>query len=319
VDNEYAVAVVLGPTGSGKSDLALRIAEEFGGEIVNCDSVQVFKGFDIGTAKTPPGERRGIPHHLIDVIDPTGLFTAGDYASAARAVLSDVAKRGRLPVVVGGTGFYLRALIEGLSAGPRRDEELRARLLGREQKRAGSLHKILSRLDPEAAARIHPNDRNKTLRALEIRILEDQPAAKLFLAGREPLAGFKPLRIGLNPDRELLYRKLDARAAAMFDGGLLEEVSDLLASGVPPDAKPFESLGYAQALQVLNGRLTKEQAIEATQQETRRYAKRQLTWFRREQDVHWLRGFGDEPEVQAQALALVAIATKAKSNRAPHV
>jgi len=305
-----ALPIVLGPTGSGKSELGLLIAEHLGGEIVNCDSVQIYRRFQIGTAKVPEAERRGIPHHLIDLVEPWELFTAGDYARAARAVLDEIAGRGRIPVVVGGTGFYLRALLEGLSPGPPRHDALRARLQRRERNRPGSLHRILTRLDPAAAARIHRNDLNKTLRALEVRLLEGRPISDLFAQGRTPLGGFRPIKIGLSPDRELLYRKLDMRAAAMFQRGLVGEVRDLLAAGVPADAKPFESLGYQQALQAVRGSITEEQAIASTQLETRRYAKRQLTWFRKEPDVLWLEGFGDDPKVIEQVLACIKTATK---------
>ncbi len=302
--------IVLGPTGSGKSELGIRIALEFGGEIVNYDSVQVYRRFQIGTAKVPEAERRGIPHHLIDVIEPEELFTAGDFARVARKVLEEISARGQIPVLVGGTGFYLRALLEGLSPGPQRQDELRAKLQLREQLRPGSLHRILTRLDPTAAARIHRNDFNKTMRALEVRLLEGRPITELFSQGRAPLQGFRPIRIGLNPDRSLLYRKLDQRTASMFERGLAAEVRQLLASGVTIEAKPFTSLGYKQALDVTRGLMTEEQAIASTQQETRRYAKRQLTWFRREPDVHWLGGFGDEPAVIAQAIGLIKNTTK---------
>ncbi|MBZ5611644.1 MAG: tRNA (adenosine(37)-N6)-dimethylallyltransferase MiaA [Acidobacteriia bacterium] len=300
-----ALPIVLGPTGSGKSELALRIARELGGEIVNCDSLQVYRRFDIGTAKVPEAERGGIPHHLVDIIEPDELFTAGDYARVARAVLREIAGRGRIPVVVGGTGFYLRALLQGLFEGPPRDETVRDRLRQREQRRPGSLHRILTRLDAEAAARIHRNDQNKTMRALEVRLLEGRPLSTLLERGRSPLSGFQTVKIGLDPERELLYRRLNARAEDMFERGLIQEVRDLLAAGVAADAKPFESLGYQQALQVVEGRMTPQQALESTQIETRRYAKRQITWFRKEQDVHWLRGFGDDPAVQDQALGIV--------------
>ena len=297
--------VVVGPTGSGKSALALRVALEVGGEIVNCDSLQVYRGFDIGTAKVPAAERQGVPHHLIDVIDAEQLFTAGDYARAAEAVLREIAGRGRVPVIAGGTGFYLRALLDGLFPGPARDEELRRRLERREAKREGSLHRILTRLDPTAAARIHPNDKNKTMRALEVRLIEGRPLSSLFERGRAGLTGFRPIKIGLDPPRELLYARLNGRACSMFDAGLVNEVRGLLARGVPRSAKPFESLGYKQALAVIDGTLTLEEAIESTQLETRRYAKRQTTWFRKEHGVHWLAGFGDEPRVQSEALAII--------------
>jgi tRNA dimethylallyltransferase len=296
---------VLGPTGSGKSELAIRIAEAVGGEIVNCDSLQVYRGFDIGTAKVPVAEQRSIPHHLIDVIDPSQLFTAGDYARLAEAALVEIAGRGRISVVAGGTGFYLRALLDGLSPGPSRDETLRKRLERREEKRSGSLHRILQRLDPTAAARIHPNDKNKTMRALEVRLIEGRPLSALFESGRAPLAGFRPIKIGLDPPRELLNTQLNARTQALFERGLVDEVRRLLAAGISRGAKPFESLGYKQALQVVEGSLAIEQALESTQLETRQYAKRQITWFRKEQGVYWMAGFGNDPRVQAEALAIV--------------
>jgi tRNA dimethylallyltransferase len=301
-----ALPVVLGPTASGKSELAIHIARALGGEIVNCDSMQIYRGFDIGTAKVLEAARHGVPHHLIDVVNPDQVFTAGEYARVARDVLRQVATRGRVAVVVGGTGFYLRALLEGLFPGPARDPAIRARLERREQKRPGSLHRILSRLDPLAAARIHSNDKNKIIRALEVQLVEGKPISELFDRGRERLEGFRPIKIGLNPPRPLLYQRMDARAVRIFEQGLVDEVRGLLAAGVPRDSKPFESLGYKQALEVIEGRLMPEQALAATQLETRRYAKRQLTWFRKEHGVRWLSGFGQEPAVQQKALALLA-------------
>ncbi len=297
--------IVLGPTGSGKSELAIHLARRMNGEIVNFDSLQVYRGFDIGTAKVPAAERRGVPHHLLDVIEPGELFTAGDYARAARASLREIAARRRIPVMVGGTGLYLRALLEGLSQGPARDPAIRQRLERRAEKRPLSLHRILSRLDPTAAARIHSNDKKKIIRALEVRLLQGRPISELFAEGRDPLTGFRPLKIGLNPPREALNQRLDARTVRIFEAGLLEEVRALLASGVPRDAKPFESIGYKQALLVLDGLLTLEQAIQSTQLETRQYAKRQLTWFRKEDGVQWLEGYGGDCDLQARALALM--------------
>jgi tRNA dimethylallyltransferase len=300
-----SLPIVLGPTGSGKSGLALYIARALGGEIVNCDSLQVYRGFDIGTAKIPAAERQGVPHHLIDVIDPGQTFTAGDYARLAEAVLREIASRGRIPVLAGGTGFYLRALLDGLFPGPSRDESLRARLEQREANHPGSLHRMLRRLDLSSAARIHPNDKNKTIRALEVRLIEGRPLSALFDRGRAQLTGFHPIKLGLDPPRELLYARLNARTRAIFDHGLVDEVRHLLAAGVSRGSKPFESLGYKQALQVVEGSLTVERALESTELETRRYAKRQITWFRKEPGVHWLPGFGDDPRIEAGALAIV--------------
>jgi len=308
--------VVLGPTGSGKSDLAIRIALEVGGEIVNCDSLQLYRGFDVGTAKVREAERCGVPHHLIDLIGPDQVFTAGDYSRVATSALREIATRGRVPIVAGGTGFYLRALLEGLFSGPTRDSAIRERLQRREAERPGSMHRILARLDPAAAARIHPNDKNKTMRALEVRLLAGTPISSLFASGRSALTGFQAIKLGLDPPRELLYQALDARAVHMFEQGLIDEVRRLLASGVSPQAKPFESLGYKQALQVLQGRLTPQEALASTQLETRRYAKRQLTWFRKEPGVNWLHGFGSESSIQAAALAIVDREVQTASNAA---
>jgi tRNA dimethylallyltransferase len=302
---EVPLVAVLGPTGSGKSDLALEIAAECGGEIVNCDSLQVYRHFDLGTAKLPIEARRGIPHHLIDVADPGDLFTAGEYGRRARLVLAAITARGKIPVVAGGTGFYLRALLDGLFPGPSRDQTLRDRLASREQRRPGSLHRILNRLDPEAAARIHPHDVPKVTRALEVCIVTRRPVSDLFRGGRDALAGYRALKIGLEPSRGALYERLDARCRLMFEAGLLEEVQRILALGFPASVKPFESHGYKQALQMLRGELTLKEAIFYAQRNTRRYAKRQMTWFRQEPGMVWLKGFGDSPEIRTSALRLV--------------
>ena len=293
------LATIVGPTGSGKSALALCLAQRFGGEIVNCDSLQLYRGFDIGTAKTPAGDRRGIPHHLFDVLMPQESYSAGEYAREARKVIAEIASRGRLPVVVGGTGFYLRALLEGLPALPARDQRLRERLLHRERRHPGSLHRLLSRLEPSAAGRIHANDVQKTMRALEVRLLTQQALPPP--AEAHALEGYAVIKLGLDPDRAALQQHLQDRTRAMFAHGLLEEVRGLLAAGATGDEKPFEALGYKQALRHLRGEITLEQAIESTIVETRQYAKRQRTWFRRDPDIRWLSGFGDNPEILAQA------------------
>jgi tRNA dimethylallyltransferase len=299
------LVAVVGPTGSGKSDLALRLAEEFAGEIVNCDSLQVFRHFDIGTAKTPPAGRRGIPHHLIDVADPDRLFTAGEYARLAREAITDISARGRLPIVAGGTGFYLRALVDGLFAGPSRDPALRRRLGARETLRPGSLHRLLRRFDPQAAARIHPRDVPKVTRAMEIRLLTRRPVSELFREGRDALAGYRVLKLGLDPGRDALYQRLDERCQAMFSGGLVEEVRGILARGFAASVKPFESHGYKQALQLLSGELNLHNAVFYAQRNTRNYAKRQLTWFRRETGLVWLKGFGDSEAVRDAAIVRI--------------
>ncbi len=302
----HPLIVIAGPTGSGKSELALRVARQFRGEIVNCDSLQIYRGFDIGTAKLPPKDRQGVPHHLIDIVDPGALFTAGEYARLGRLVLPEIAARGRVPVIAGGTGFYLRALLEGLPPGPARSDDLRAGLMQREQKRPGALHRLLGRLDKEAGARIHPNDLNKTLRALELRLLRNAPAQTQEQP--ESLSGFRAWKIALNPPREALYDRLNRRLLRMFEQGLEEEVRALLSSGVSPRAKPFESLGYKEVLLYLTDQLDRDNAIEAAQIATRQYAKRQLTWFRRERDMHWFNGFGDDPAIADQICSFLGTA-----------
>jgi tRNA dimethylallyltransferase len=298
------VIVIIGPTGSGKSELALEMAEQLGGEIVNCDSVQVYRGLDIGAAKTPPDQRRGIPHHLIDVIGPGEELTAGAYATAARPLIKDIQKRDRLPIVVGGTGLYLRALVDGLSPAPTRDPGLRERLESIEARRVGYLHRALRRYDPLAAGRIHPNDVPKLIRAIEISRLSGKPLTEAQEAPREAFTGITALKIGLAPDRKLLYTKLNERASWMFHNGLVDETQRLLASGYARDSKPLQSLGYRQALEVIEGACSFESALIECQAKTRQYAKRQTTWFRAEAGVHWLQGFGSEARTFQSALEL---------------
>jgi tRNA dimethylallyltransferase len=286
------VLLILGPTGSGKTTLSLALAERFSGEIVSCDSVAVYRGMDLGTAKPSPAERERVPHHLVDITGPDGPFTAGAYTRAARALLREISCRGRLPIVTGGTGLYLRALTEGLFAGPERQEDLRSRLRqSRERHGPGWLHRILARLDPRSAARIHANDTAKLIRAIEVCLAARQPMSEVL--SRDPLTGFRLLRIGLNPPRRLLYERINERCAAMFAAGLVEETRGLLARYGP--VKALDSLGYRQAAAVLAGSMTEKEAITAAQQGHRNYAKRQLTWFRREPDVHWIEAFGGEP------------------------
>ncbi|HYP04631.1 MAG TPA: tRNA (adenosine(37)-N6)-dimethylallyltransferase MiaA [Bryobacteraceae bacterium] len=287
------VVVVAGPTASGKSDIALDLAEFFGGEIVNCDSVQLYRYMDIGTAKTPVSQRRGIPHHLIDILDPDDIFTAGDYQRNGRAALAEIASRGRLPVVVGGTGFYLRALLHGLFDGPARNDELRARLARR---KPGSLHRLLSHFDPVAASHIHAHDTNKLIRALEVRLLTRQPITSLYAHNREPLQGFRVLQIGLDPPRDQLARQIDERCARMYLDGLVTEVQQIVAMGYSRDAKSLQSIGYREAMACLDGKMSMTEALERTQAATRQYAKRQRTWFRRDPDITWFQAFGNQLE-----------------------
>ena len=299
------VLAIAGPTGAGKSELALRVAEEYGGEVVNCDSLQVFRHFDIGTAKLTPEQMRGVPHHLIDILEPDQVFTAGEYARLGRAALAAISDRGKLPVVAGGTGFYLRALFEGLFRGPARDAALRERLAARERWKPGSLHRLLGRFDAAAAARIHRHDVPKVTRALEVCVLARRPVTEMFREGRDGLVGFRTLKLGLAPDRDDLYQRLDERCRRMFESGLVEEVRSILDKGFPPEAKPFESHGYRQAVQMLRGELSSQEALFYAQRNTRNYAKRQMTWFRKEPDMEWLKGFGTETHIQDRALARV--------------
>jgi len=298
---EPLLVAIVGPTGSGKTALSLALAERFGGEIVNCDSVAIFREFDIGTAKPGPSERARAPHHLLDLLDPTDCITAGEYARRARQVLDDIKRRQHLPIVVGGTGLYLRALLEGLFAGPERSQELRERLRAGQRRRGlGWLHRMLKRLDPAAAANIHANDTPKLVRALEVCLSSRRPMTELWRQGRDPLRGFRILRLGLNPERNPLYTRINQRARRMFDAGLVEETKRLLEKY--PGAWALSSLGYKQAAQYLRGEVDLKLAIWAAQQAHRNYAKRQITWFRREPGVHWLSGFGDEREVQEEAV-----------------
>jgi tRNA dimethylallyltransferase len=302
---EPLLVVILGPTGSGKTALSIALSQQFEGEIVSCDSVAVYCGLEIGSAKPSATQRQLVPHHLLDVVAADAFYTAGDYARAARGAIAAIVGRGRLPIVTGGTGLYLRALLQGLFPGPQRSSELRERLLRRAEARGPvSLHRILKRLDPASAARIHANDLSKVMRAIEVTIAGARPMSEAWKEGRQALTGYRVLRLGLDPHRPQLYERINARARAMFAQGLVEETRDLLARyGSPP---ALDSLGYRQAAQYLAGALTLEQAIAAASQGHRNYAKRQLTWFRREPGVLWLNGFGDDLAIQTEAESLVA-------------
>jgi tRNA dimethylallyltransferase len=306
--------VILGPTASGKSALGIELASRLGGEILVCDSTQVYRHFDIGTGKVPPAERRGIPHHLIDLVEPNEVFTAGEYRRRALEDLAGVRRRGKLPIITAGTGLYLRALLEGLADAPERSEELRDRLRKRAARHGPlHLHRMLARLDKEAAARIAPRDTQKLIRALEIRTLAGKSVGDVHRAGRNPLSGFEIRKIGLQPPREALYARINARVESMIAAGWPAEVRALIAQGVPAGAKPFQFIGYSDLRAALAAGPSSSAASKAIagaipriQQSTRQFAKRQLTWFRKEKDVLWLAGFGDDPNVQAASLALAS-------------
>jgi tRNA dimethylallyltransferase len=306
------LVVVAGPTASGKTALALALAEEFSGEIVSCDSVAVHRGMEIGTAKPTPAERARVPHHLIDVFPPDAPCTAGDYSRLARQAIREISQRDRLPIVCGGTGLYLRALVDGLFPAPPRHEPIRARLRDLARLRGPShLHRILVRLDPAAAGLIHANDAPKLVRAIEVTLSARQPITRQWQQQpRDPLTGFHILSLSLSPPRAALYDRINRRAARMFNppqqgGGLVEETAQLVTQ-FGDDCRPLASLGYAQAAALLRGEISRDRAIAAAQQGHRNYAKRQLTWFRKDPAIHWLPGFGGDRETIEQATALVA-------------
>ena len=364
--------VILGPTASGKSALGIQLAQKLGGEVVVCDSTQVYRRFDIGTAKVRGAEQRGVPHWMIDLVDAGEVFTAGDYRRRAEDILRDIHARGKLPIVTAGTGLYLRALLEGLADAPTRSEELRARLRAGSARRGPEyLHRLLKRLDPGAAAGIGERDTQKIIRAIEIRVLARKPVKEVHESGRAPLEGFAPVKIGLGPPRTALYERIEHRVRAMFDAGWIEEVRALAASGIPRVAKPFTFIGYREILAHVDAEAAKlagvapdsadaktsaaaagatafsrgrdsarrrasastpdvetprraprghsavasaqagpspvpEALIAEIQQATRRFAKRQLTWFRAESGVHWLDVFGDDPAAEVRALKLLS-------------
>ncbi len=303
---DQPLIVLVGPTASGKTSLALRLAEEFNGEIVSCDSVAVYREMEIGTAKPTREERALIQHHMIDIASPDEACTAGDYSRQAREALIGITERGHLPIVAGGTGLYLRALIDGLFPAPPQKPGQRERLRTLATSRGPAyLHRILTRLDTAAAAAIHPNDLPKVVRAIEVSLAADQPLTQQWEKGRDALTGYRILRLGLNPPRQRLYERINQRAAAMFDRGLIEETERLIAR-YGPDCRPLTSLGYAEATAVLQNEITREQAVAQAQQGHRNYAKRQLTWFRREPNMHWLEGCGGDAEIIDKALHLTA-------------
>jgi len=313
------LVAIVGPTASGKSSLGVWLAERLDGEVVVCDSTQAYRGFDVGTAKPTPAERRGIPHHLLDLLEPHEVFTAGDYRRRVLEVLDDLRGRAKLPVFTVGTGLYFRALVEGLADAPTRSEELRARLRERAERRGPEqVHRILARLDPQAAGRIAPRDTPKVIRAVEVCLLAGKSISDVHREGRLGLEGYAVVKVGLMPPREALYERIHRRTEAMLRAGWLDEVRRLVAAGVPANAKPFQFIGYRELRARLDGKTSLEEAVQAIQQATRRYAKRQLTWFRREAGVEWFAGFGDEPKISAAVAAyLNGQLGTAMSDRAP--
>jgi tRNA dimethylallyltransferase len=303
IEKGAPLVAIVGPTSAGKSALALALAESLDEEIVNYDSVQVYRGFDIGSGKLAPDERLGVRHHLLDCLEAEEQFTAGDYRREALRVLAGIKERARLPVFVGGTGLYLRALFMGLFEGPPRSEELRDRLR-RIAERQGRefLSRLLQRLDPEAAARIQPRDTQKIVRALEVCILARTPFSKMQARGRSGLEGYRVIKMGLDPDRKELYRRINRRVEQMFAGGLVEETAAMLARQNSSRIKALGALGYRQACAVAKGQSSLPEAILQTQVATRRYAKRQMTWFRHESGIYWFGGFGDDPWIQSQVI-----------------
>lgn len=308
VVQDYPLVAIAGPTASGKSELAIFLAEHLGGEVVNYDSVQFYRGFDIGTGKLPREERRGIPHHLLDCLNPAEPFTAGDFRREAATVIEGIRERGNLPILAGGTGLYLRALLTGLFDGPPRSERLRTELRALADRRGrGFVHRLLVRLDPESAGRVDPRDLQKVIRAVEVCVVARQALSSLQARGREPLAGYRHFKIGLNPERDELYARINRRVEKMFSAGLEQETRRMLER---PDArilKGLGSLGYRQVAAALRGETTLEDAVRDTQIATRRYAKRQMTWFRREPEMEWFPGFGDDPAIQRQVLDAIKV------------
>ncbi len=300
-----AVAI-LGPTATGKSALALAVAERFDGEIVNCDSTAVYRGVDIGTDKVAAGERHGMPHHLIDIVEPTGEYTAAQYARDASAVIRDILARGRLPIVVGGTGFYYRALTRGLFPGPGKDETLRQRIEAIAARRGVAfVHRMLRRVDPPSAQRIQPRDLKRLVRALEVYFLTGRPLTAHFADTASPLGGVDMIPIALRLPAAQIAERVRRRVDAQFDRGLIDEIRGLLARGVPESARPFGGLVYRQALEHLHGVRDEAATRALIAQENRRYARRQLIWFRKEPNLTWFDGPGESPAVIARVLSFL--------------
>jgi tRNA dimethylallyltransferase len=300
------VVAILGPTATGKSALALAVAERYGGEIINCDSTAVFRGFDIGTDKPAAADRRGIPHHLIDIVEPTEEYTAAHYARDAAAVIRDVHARGRLPILAGGTGFYYRALTRGLFPGPGRDAGLRQRLEAIAERRdVTRLHRMLRKVDPDSALRIQPRDLKRLVRALEVFFLTGRPLTAHFADTVSPLPDVDVLAIGLRLPAAQISERVTRRVDEQFERGLLDEIRTLLARGIPESARPFGGLVYRQALEHLHGVRDEAATRALIAQENRRYARRQLIWFRKEPNLSWFDGPGESEGTVAAVQRLI--------------
>ena len=303
------LVAVVGPTASGKSDLGMALAERFDGEIVNCDSVQVYRGLNVATAKVPMEERRGVPHHLIDIVEPTVNFTAVAWAEEAKRVIVDVESRGKRAILVGGTGFYLRALTTRFFDSPDIDESIRPRLQRiMERRGAEQLHRMLARADPKLAAKFAPKDWSRVIRALEVYFSSGRPLSEWQeRSPEEPTEYAERLHyFVLEPPREELYGRINRRVDAMVKRGLLDEIQNLIASDVPPAAKAFNAHGYKRFVEYLTGNRTLESAVEQMKLDTRHYAKRQWTWWRAQSNTHWLGGFGFEEKIIEEAALIVA-------------
>ena len=301
------LVAILGPTAVGKSTLGIALAHRFGGEVVSCDSTAVYRGFDIGTDKIPFDQRGGILHHLIDVAGPMEEYSAARYAGEAAAAIRDVSARGRLPILVGGTGLYYRALTRGFFPGPGRDSGLRARLT-RVAERRGSerLHRMLQRVDPESGARIQPQDRTRVIRALEVYRLTGRPLTEHFARTESPLPEYEVIAIALRIPAELTAARVARRVDAQFEGGLLDEIRGLLASGIPETAHPFSGLVYRQALEHLHGERDEPATRALIVQENRKYARRQLIWFTKEPNLLWFYGAGERDETLEEVTRALA-------------
>lgn len=296
------VLVILGPTASGKSSLALRLAAELGGEIVNADALQVYRGLDIGTAKPSPDEQRRVPHHLIDILGPEERYSAGEFARRATAAIAEIRRRGRLPLVVGGSGLYLRALLEGISPLPPGDPQVRAALEHRLRAEGlPALAEELARVDPATALRLAPGDTQRVLRALEVMTVSGRPLSAWIAGqpfGRQRLPA---IRLGLTLPRAILYDRISNRADRMVRRGWVDEVVGLLDGGCSPDQPAFQAIGYRQIVQHVTGDWSLDKALDETIRATRRFAKRQLTWFRREADVAWF----ESPDSEARTFEVL--------------